>query len=52
MKAYCRGEGLPPPETMLSELLRMREEAQRLLAFALRDIDRRMEEQGRKLDGM
>lgn len=51
MTAYVRGEGPPPPDELLSEVLRMRKEANHLLTAALREIDRRMHEQNRKLDG-
>lgn len=49
MAAYCRGQGPLPPEALHHELVLMRQEAQRLLAAALAEIDRRMHEQDRKL---
>lgn len=51
MAAYYRGEGPVPAETLHTEIVRMREEARRLLTAALAEIDRRMREQDRKLDG-
>lgn len=52
MTAYCRGDAPPPPKALLAELFRMHKEAQRLLTAALAEIDRRMREQDRKVDGL
>lgn len=51
MTSYCRGEGPPPADEMKKQIIGMREEAKRLLDGALQEIDRRMHEQDRKLDG-
>ena len=51
MTSYCSGEGPPPADEMKKQIIRMREEAKRLLDAALQEIDRRMHEQDRKLDG-
>lgn len=52
MAAYCRGEGPAPADSLRSELVRLRAEAQGLLTAALREIDRQMQEQHRKPGGM
>lgn len=51
MASYCRGEGPPAADEMKKEINRMREEARRLWDAALQDIDRRMHEQDRTLNG-
>lgn len=51
MTSFCRGEGPSPPDEMKKEIIRLREEAKRRLDAALQDIDRRMQEQDRKLNG-
>lgn len=51
MTSYWRDQGPPPPKKMKKEIICLREEAKRLLSAALQDIDQRMHEQDRKLNG-
>ena len=50
MLAYFRGEGPPPSDEMRARIAALRNEAKELLARAIVEIDKAMNDNARKLD--
>lgn len=50
MLAYFHGRGELPPDELKAEILVLRKQTSDLLARALREIDRRLDENERRLD--
>ena len=51
MRAYAEGTGPAPAEASMREILACRKESDRLLRAAMQDIDRRMSEAERLVNG-